>query len=77
MLRSVLTFVKSLRRTCFLVMNFKETNYRRALASGHFHVISIQGRTPRRLSARTWVTARSCVSAGLKTRFLVLMLTFC
>lgn len=77
MLRSVLAFVQSLRRLCFPVVGFKEMNYRRALASDHFHVISIQDRTPLRLSARTWVTARSCVSAGLETYFLLLMLSFC
>lgn len=78
MLRSVkITFVRPLRRMCFLVTNFKDRNYRRALGYGQFYLISIQGWTPLTLSASSWVTAKPCVSTGLKTHFLVLMLPSC
>lgn len=49
----------------------------RVLAYGHFHLISIQGRIPLRLSARSWLTARPCVSAGLKIHFIEVMSSVC
>lgn len=49
----------------------------RVFAYGHFHLISIQGRIPIRLNARSWLTARPCVFAGLEISFIELVSPIC